>query len=140
MKFSRRGAMSVGVGGIVAAPGLARQATQQMDKPHYPTNHYDESPAASILQKNQANLEYIERSKKELTKAINGELEQWQQIELDSIDIDYQWSYNIDDLKSVSNSHKIQMKKELIKKRKRQDWIRSAKRRLSSLLSGRGVG
>lgn len=140
MKLSRRGAMGAGLGAVVAAPRLVQQAQQQVDKAPFPSFYKtagDNAAEGALKQLQEA--EYTENRKKHLYKILNGEFDEWQQNELDSLDIDYQWFYDIDDLKSVSNTHKIQMKRKLIKERKKKEWIEQAKRGLASLLKG-GTG
>ncbi len=146
MKLSRRGAMGVGIGGAIAGPGMAKQAMMaaqqaaQSNKINTPPLKYQgaqvecDSVGSTLLKK--------EDEIKRLTKLAAGDFSDlWQGREYEGYIKNNKRNkrdLHIDMLKSVSESHKSQMKFDLVRDETKKEWMQEAKNQLE-LIAKRGL-
>lgn len=145
-KLTRRGILAAGIGGLVGGKDAAKSV---MDIPMqstgipmpggYPQEVAYDSP--NMLQ------EKIGTHRSYLEKIARGELQQWQEDNLNNYSElrNKKLLHEIDGLKSMSNSAKLIMLDRKGKERTRQDWIDQAKKDLAemakqSIFGGNKVG
>lgn len=137
MKFNRRKAMGIALGGAMAGPSVAKKAAEHImnygstaDKSIREVNQY----MYGKKQENTVHLkEQLLSEKNYLTKLINGELDNFQWLDERTLSNEL-IGRNIDSLKSVSQTSKHLMYSFELEKRYVQSRIEDAKQRLPEII------
>lgn len=138
MKFSRRKAMGVATGALIAGPQAAKEAIMSnpgMPHPFPPSSLL--SGDGATIQGTEATIDpyYIENRKNELLEIINGKFNDYHLNELHSVDqMGHRKQVEINSFKSISEVYKQEMRIKHEKEIYKKNWIRDAKKDLANLL------
>ncbi len=139
MKLNRRKAMGAMAGGVIAAPQVAKMAAETKNTgtgSHIPPSLYNAKQQADYGML-ETSLGPSEEGIRRMTKIANGDFsDSWQQSQLDeTIDMTATSKRHatIEEMKSTSRTHKLQMISDLNVKHRKQKWIDEAKKQLESV-------